>query len=986
MKLFKYLLFSFCFFFISCSKDDPIETRGNVYGRISEDISNQAITAAQVSISGSQQTISTGQDGSYQFSDLTAGSYSITASKTGYLTDVKNVTIVPGETSNGDFSLEKELPTINPTSVTLNNETTEITLQLENTRSTVMNFTTEISKDWLDISPVNSSIDPLNSKLITLTADLTNVSYGNYEEVLIINVGQASLNVPITINYIEPPSINITNPNTDETFVMGQVMPISWNSNLEGNVKIELYKFSSVELVISEEETNDSGGSYSWEIPALEETSYQITVTSIENENISNTSEPFNIIEGPTKPTVVNGNVTELLSTSLKIEGEITNIGLQTSQVDQFGHVYSQNNTNPTIADFKTNLGSTSTPLAYESEITGLNPAVTYYVNAYATNSLGTSYGEVITVTPPAGLPVVTTTNLSNITINSAETGGNVVSDGGNNLTQRGICWGTTSPVNIDSNTIQDGQNIEGSFTTNLTSLNPATTYYVRAYAINSEGVGYGDQISFTTSSVEPSVETISATSENSNTISVIGNVSDNGGDDLSSYGFVYSEGNSTPTLDNSILEIGQNTLGEFNGQISDLQPSTNYSIRAYASNQIGTTYGNVLNVETDEGIYFNITSPSLNEEIDVNITYSIEWNSNLDNEQIVIQHYRGNQFISDLGSTNSSTNSFQWEIDQELLSNSNNKIKILNNSNLEIIAESEIFTINEYLQIISPSENQNFLNNNLRISFSSNYSSNFSIELYNGSQFIEQLENSVSSSSNFSNSYDVSNLTLGSDYRIKLIDNNSNNFIFSNYFNLIDSVFIDERDGNSYNLVSIGNQIWMAEDLRLSNPSGAGTNWFEETLDGSYLYHPSFLGSSVDWGNNIWIGGTLAPDGWRVATDLDWQILEMELGMSSSSVTQYGDRVVGEVGLKLKSTQFGGTNSYGFNINGFNGGSDPKLYLVNYAAENGGGMTRMVRRFTFSDDGVGRYLTYQGDLPYTPNYITPSGAGGGYHVRLIKE
>jgi hypothetical protein len=791
MKLFKYLLFSFCFFFISCSKDDPIETRGNVYGRISEDISNQAITSVQVSISGNQQTISTGQDGSYQFSDLTAGSYSITASKTGYLTDVKNVTIVPGETSNGDFSLEKELPTINPTSVTLDNETTEITLQLENTRSSVMNFTTEISKDWLDISPVNSSIGPLNTKLITLTADLTNVSYGNYEEVLIINVGQASLNVPITINYIEPPSINITNPNTDETFVMGQVMPISWNSNLEGNVKIELYKFSSVELVISEEETNDSGGSYSWEIPALEETSYQITVTSIENENISNTSEPFNIIEGPTKPTVVNGNVTELLSTSLKLEGEITNIGLQTSQVDQFGHVYSQNNTNPTIADFKTNLGSTSTPLAYESEITGLNPAVTYYVNAYATNSLGTSYGEVITVTPPAGLPVVTTTNLSNITINSAETGGNVVSDGGNNLTQRGICWGTTSPVNIDSNTIQDGQNIEGSFTTNLTSLNPATTYYVRSYAINSEGVGYGDQISFTTSSVEPSVETISVISENSNTISVIGNVSDNGGDDLISYGFVYSEGNSTPTLDNSILEIGQNTLGEFNGQISGLQPSTNYSIRAYGSNQIGTTYGNVLNVETDEGIYFNITSPSLNEEIDVNITYSIEWNSNLDNEQIVVQHYRGNQFISDLGSTNSSTNSFQWEIDPELLSSFNNKIRIISENTLEVLSESEIFTINEYFLIINPNSSSSFhYSDIIPIQWFSNFSDYIKIELYETATFITEVTNSINTDEGVLNWNSDVSLSDSSNYRFRVTNLNTQESFFSDYFTIFNTFY----------------------------------------------------------------------------------------------------------------------------------------------------------------------------------------------------
>ena len=561
---FRFLLICFGLLAVTCSKDDPIETKGSIYGRITENVSNEAIVAAQVSISGIQQSVSTGQDGIYQFSDITAGSYSITAAKSGYLTDVKNVTVVAGETSNGDFSLEKELPIINPTSVTLNSETTEITLQLQNTRSTVMNFTTSLSQEWLEVSPSNSSIEPLNTILLTLTADLANVPYGNYEEVLIINVGQASLSVPIVVNYTEPANISIVTPSADETYVMGQVMPINWNSNLEGSVKIELYRFSSIYLTISEEETNNNGGNYSWEIPALEEANYQLTITSIENNEIFDTTDAFNIIQGPTKPTVVNGSVTELLSTSIKIEGEITDIGLEVSQVDQYGHVYSQNNTDPNISDFKTNLGSTPSPLVYESEITDLDPGVTYYVNAYATNSQGTSYGDVITVTPPAGAPIVTTTNVTEITASSAVTGGNVTSDGGNNLTERGLCWGTTSPVNIDSNTIQDGQSTEGAFTTNLTGLNGGTTYYVRAYAINSEGVGYGEQIAFNTVNTPPVTSNISANTNEDEEVIITFSATDTEDSNLTDFTIVSNPNNGNLGSVSSTVEYTPNL--NFNG------------------------------------------------------------------------------------------------------------------------------------------------------------------------------------------------------------------------------------------------------------------------------------------------------------------------------------------------------------------------------------------------------------------------------------
>ena len=98
----------------------------------------------------------------------------------------------------------------------------------------------------------------------------------------------------------------------------------------------------------------------------------------------------------------------------------------------------------------------------------------------------------------PAQLATLTTTAISNLTDVSATTGGNVTNDGGAPITQRGVCYGTsTSPTTAD-NTTNEGSGT-GSFTSNLAGLTANTTYYVRAYATNSIGTSYGNQIQFIT-------------------------------------------------------------------------------------------------------------------------------------------------------------------------------------------------------------------------------------------------------------------------------------------------------------------------------------------------------------------------------------------------------------------------------------------------------------------------------------------------------
>jgi hypothetical protein len=101
-------------------------------------------------------------------------------------------------------------------------------------------------------------------------------------------------------------------------------------------------------------------------------------------------------------------------------------------------------------------------------------------------------------VTPVGEMPTLTTVAATNMTQNAATSGGNITNDGSSPITQKGVCWRTTTAPTIADSKTTDGTGI-GSFTSNMTGLIPNTTYYVRAYATNALGTGYGNEISFTT-------------------------------------------------------------------------------------------------------------------------------------------------------------------------------------------------------------------------------------------------------------------------------------------------------------------------------------------------------------------------------------------------------------------------------------------------------------------------------------------------------
>ena len=106
-------------------------------------------------------------------------------------------------------------------------------------------------------------------------------------------------------------------------------------------------------------------------------------------------------------------------------------------------------------------------------------------------------------VNNPGVLATITTTGVTGISGPSALSGGNITADGGSTISHRGVCWATTSgPTTANDTTLNGTGTGTGSYTSTLTGLSANTTYYVWAYAINSAGTAYGNEVSFTTGDI----------------------------------------------------------------------------------------------------------------------------------------------------------------------------------------------------------------------------------------------------------------------------------------------------------------------------------------------------------------------------------------------------------------------------------------------------------------------------------------------------
>ncbi len=297
----------------------------------------------------------------------------------------------------------------------------------------------------------------------------------------------------------------------------------------------------------------------------------------------------------PILTTTAVSNITE---TSAQSGGNITNAG--NADIISRGLVWGKNQS-PTI---ETNSGFSNNGVGlglFQTDLTGLEGNTTYYVRAFASNKVGTEYGNQQDFkTQLIEKPFIKTSTAKNISKNSAIIGGEILGDGGSPITERGVYWSTSqnpettgAKVKVDSDAL--------TFYYNLDDLSINTTYFVKAYAKNIKGETLGDQISFTTLPLFPLVTTTLPSVIASFFSIATGNVTYDGGGTISERGVFFGK-YQNPELTGTKIVSGSG-IGVFTAQLTDLSENTSYYIKSYAINAAGIGYSDQITFTTNTTI-----------------------------------------------------------------------------------------------------------------------------------------------------------------------------------------------------------------------------------------------------------------------------------------------------------------------------------------------------------------------------------------------
>lgn len=591
-----------------CKKEEDL--KGTIYGTVTDYATGSPVGNASVKLRPSGETTLTGSDGTYEFKDLDAGKYSLLLSKAEYadLDDDYIIEVENGKNVKRDVQMRKKIASLkimdlqgNPLD-TLDfgseESVTVKTFNIFNDGTEKLTCTATYEPGWItNVSGLENDIP--SGQTVPVTVKIDRVALNDGENITLLNItsGNGSNELVVKATFVGTAVITTTQP----TNVTANSATVGGNISADGGRPVTArgicYGTSQTPDINGDHTEDGSGtGSFTHNITGLSSSTTYYARAYATNRN--GTYYSNNVVSFTTKdglPTVTTTAVTDITASTAKSGGNVTNNGGY--NVTARGVCWNTMGS-PDLNDEHTTNGSGNG--TYTSNITNLQLGTTYYVRAYATNSQGTSYGAEKTFSTPSGNVTIVFSEPTDITASSATCTANITDDGGAAIASRGFCWATTQYPTVDGQSVSLGMG-NGSFTGTITGLQSATTYYVRAYAVNQAGTFYSTQHSFTTGSGLPTVLTTAVSEVTATSAKCGGNVTDNGGFNVTARGICWNTvGN--PDLNGVHTNNGTGN-GTFIANMTGLNPSTTYHVRAYATNSTGTVYGAEQTFTTGNGM-----------------------------------------------------------------------------------------------------------------------------------------------------------------------------------------------------------------------------------------------------------------------------------------------------------------------------------------------------------------------------------------------
>lgn len=581
-----------------CTKEVE-EPQGSIYGVVTDYATGLPIGNVSVRLRPSGETTLTGNNGAYGFKNLEAGNYSLFLSKAEYadFDDDSIIVLEAGKSMPRDIQMRKLMASLlitDMTGDTLNSldfgsdeYVTSKSFNIFNNGTITISCQIFYSCIWIDTAiAAGSTIAPGQTMAVTVIIDRTQLSAGENRTYLHIISNNGNNELLITATGPGAPTITtnaVSNLTATSAVCGGNVTSDGGSAVTDRGICWATFNAPSLEN--GSHLSNGTGtGTFSSTMSNLSpNTVYYVRAFAT---NVRGTAygeeRQFTTKEGT--PTVTINSVTNVTATSAVCGGSISSNG--GFAVTDKGLVWSTSQY-PTLNDNHISLGSGNTP--FSGSMTNLLMGTTYYVRAYATNANGPAYSDNRTFTTTNGLPTVSTGNVTNVAANSAVCGGSISSDGGYSVSDKGLVWSTSQMPTLSNNHISLGSG-NAPFSGTMTNLSLSTTYYVRAYATNANGTVYGEQQSFTTTNGLPTVTTTTPT-RNELVVTSGGNVTSDGGYAVTARGICYST-SPYPDLSSSHSHTTNGTgTGTYSSTFT-MPGQGVYYVRAYATNSVGTAYG----------------------------------------------------------------------------------------------------------------------------------------------------------------------------------------------------------------------------------------------------------------------------------------------------------------------------------------------------------------------------------------------------------
>ena len=600
--------------------------------------------------------------------------------------------------------------------------------------------------------------------------------------------------------------------------------------------------------------------------------------------------------------------------------------------------------------------------------------------------------------TDPAIKPVLSTSSVINIAATTATAGGFVTSDGGAEVTVRGICWGTNPDPAISDSKTSDGTG-KGQFVSSLTSLTAGTTYHVRAYATNSVGTSYGADVSFTTLGQSPSGLTQPASNISLTGVTLNGIINAN---NLSTtvtfeYGLTTTYGQTVTATQSPVTG---NNLTIISVDISGLTQGTLYHFRVKTVNSIGTINGNDLTFTTLGQTPAGITQPATNIST-TGATFNGAVNPNSVSTTVTFDYGTTTSYGQTATATQSPvTGSSIANVSKDITGlnpgttyhfrvKTVNSLGTVNGGDMLFVTFGQLpssitlpaSNISNTIATLNGVVNANFLSTTVTFEYGLTTSYGQTITASQSPVIGNNITNVTA---------DISGLVLGTTYhfRIKTVNSIGTTYGTDLSFTTTSSTAttVTDIDGNVYNTVTIGTQVWMKENLKTTKLNDGSTIpnisdyatfvtlntpafcWYDNNISNRDTY-----GSLYNWYSVTTM--KLCPTGWHVPSDSEWKTLEMYLGMTQVQSDAEGWRGIDQ-GTQLKSTTGWNSGGNGSNTSGFTALPGGGRYAASAGSIGNLGYwrsstNRIYRVLDISHNQVNRYW---------------DGEEGGESVRCLKD